>query len=294
MEIDLRSFFMYRVEKADCLHLPLDDNSVDLVFTSPPYEDKRTYNIDFKLKGQDWVDWAVPRYLECLRVCRGLVAWIVQGKTHQFKWSAIPVLLMAELHCQGVNLRCPPVFHRVGIPGSGSFDWWRNDYEYIICATPPGRLPWSDNTATGLPNKYPPGGALSHRTPDGQRINAGLSKVRVDGKRPIPSIANPGNALPHIKWEEDWCHTNVGGGVMGSKLAHENEAPFPEKLVEPFVKCFCPPDGTVLDPFCGSGTTLKVALVNGRSAIGYDIRDSQVALTLKRIEQEAISHGNPA
>jgi len=56
-------------------HIPLADNSVDLVFCSPPYEDARTYDIDFSLKGEAWVAWAIPGFMECLRVCRGLVAW---------------------------------------------------------------------------------------------------------------------------------------------------------------------------------------------------------------------------
>jgi len=70
---------------------------------------------------------------------------------------------------------------------------------------------------------------------------------------------------------------------MGHKLAHENEAPFPESLVEPFVLSFCPPDGIVLDPFSGSGTTAAVAMLHGRRYIGIDIRQSQVDLANRRI-----------
>jgi 2-polyprenyl-3-methyl-5-hydroxy-6-metoxy-1,4-benzoquinol methylase len=91
----------------------------------------------------------------------------------------------------------------------------------------------------------------------------------------VPVKANPGNVIKCL----------VGGGVMGSKLVHDNEAPFPEKLAEFFIRSFCPPGGTVLDPFCGSGTTLKVALANGRSAIGIDIRKSQIELTKRRIAE---------
>lgn len=253
------------VAVGDVFEMPLADRSVDLVFTSPPYEDARTYGIDFGVKEEAWVDWAVPRFVECLRVCRGLVAWVVQGRTRKFRWSAVPALLMADLTRAGVHLRCPPIFHRVGIPGSGGPDWWRNDYEFVICATHGGKLPWSDNTASGQPPKYPPGGPPSHRRADGSRV---------EGSYVPPDLANPGNVLA--------C--KVGKGHMGSRLAHANEAPFPEALAEPFVKCFCPPGGTVLDPMCGSGTTLAVALKNGRNAIGYDIRQSQVDLTNLRID----------
>lgn len=264
-----------RVEVADCLKLPLADKSVDLVICSPPYEDARTYGIDFGLKGQDWVDWCVPRYLECLRVCRGLVAWVVEGRTRQFRWSATPMLLAADLHRAGVKLRKPPIYNRVGIPGSGGPDWWRNDYEFILCASH-GKLPWSDNTATGHDPKFPPGGNPSHHSKDG-RVNRPRPQREGDVRRvrtyKPPSKANPGNIIK--------CHG--GGGHMGDKLAHENEAPFAEALVEPFVRSFCPPGGVVCDPFCGSGTTLAVAKRFGRQGVGFDIRQSQVDLTLKRL-----------
>lgn len=67
------------------------------------------------------------------------------------------------------------------------------------------------------------------------------------------------------------------------RMAHENEAPCPEKLAEFFVKSLCPKGGTVLDPFGGSGTTAKVAMANNRSAISCDIRSSQTALQKRRL-----------
>lgn len=296
----------------DCLEVmrQMPDGCVDLIFTSPPYEAARTYGIGFNLRGQDWVDWCVERFVECLRVCRGLVAWNVEGQTRSYRWSAAPALLMADLHRRGIHLRKPPIFHRVGIPGSGGPDWLRNDYEFIVCATNGGRLPWSDNTAMGHPPKWAPGGAMSHRLSDGERVNQwgrpsrtggtrGVKgQIRIHTARPshqvttkaqtrrkanrerprdgeyIPPVkANPGNVVA--------C--KVGGGLMGDKLAHENEAPFPESLAEFFVRSFCPPEGTVLDPFCGSGTVAKVAKVWGRHYIGIDIRESQVELARRRV-----------
>lgn len=254
----------------DCVNVMRDmaDDSVDLVFCSPPYEDARTYGIDFKLKGQDWVDWAVERFTECIRVSRGLVAWVVEGKTRKFRYSCAPVLMMADLHRAGVHLRKPPVFHRVGIPGSGGPDWLRNDWEFIVCGTPGGKLPWSDNTAMGHPPKRA-GGDMAVRS-----ATSGIKNgdTQTTFKYTPPKKANPGNVI----------HCKVGGGTMGNKLCHENEAPFPEDLAEFFIKSFCPPDGTVLDPFCGSGTTCDVAERLGRNSIGIDIRESQVELSKRR------------
>jgi hypothetical protein len=234
----------------------------------------------------------------------------VEGKTKKFRWSAVPMLLAADLHRQGIHLRKPPIFHRIGIPGSGGPDWLRNDYEHILCAAAaPGRLLWNDNTVMGNPPKWAPGGEMSYRISDGTRRNQwGGSPNNLCGerdkhgkRRPCirpshrfhtkreasgemreqfykpPTLANPGNVIA--------C--KVGGGLMGDPLAHENEAPFPEALAEFFIRSFCPPDGVVLDPFCGSGTTLSVALKTGRQAIGIDIRPSQIELTKKRLNKIA-------
>ncbi len=237
----------------------LPSRSVDLVMTSPPYENCRTYGIDFNLEKQQWVDWLVPIVKESLRVCEGLVAFVVEGKTRHFSWSGTPVLLMADLIRAGVTLRKPPIYERDGIPGSGGPDWWKNRYEFVVCATNGGRLAWSDNTACGHPPVFGPGGQMSYRGKDGSRVSqtkGGSTAPKVmnwkNGDRPPgsklhskrrsngawqqvyipPEKANPGNIID--------CGP-CGGGKLGSDLAHENEAPFPEKLVEPFILSFCPP-----------------------------------------------------
>lgn len=312
----------WEIHHGDCLDVlrAMPSGSVDLVFTSPPYEAARTYGVGFKLRGEEWAHWAADRYMECLRVSRGLVAWVVEGQTRRYEWSAAPALLMVELKRRGAFLRKPPAFCRVGIPGSGGKDWLRNDYEFIVCATGKrGKLPWSDNTAMGHTPRWGPGGAMSNRVTNGTRQNQwgaspkSTATRRANGERqaagrpshvvaemrvtrgtsatgeqlpnrtvPFPAKANPGNVIK--------C--KVGGGHMGSRLAHENEAPFPEKLVEFFVRSFCPPGGTVLDPFSGSGTTAAVALRHGRSAVAIEYRRSQCELTLRRI-REALEKGVP-
>jgi hypothetical protein len=256
--------------------LPAD--SVDLVFGSPPYERVRTYGIDFALAGEDWVRWMVETYRAALRVCKGLVAFVLEGTMKNFRWSAVPALLMADLHRAGIHLRRPPIYHRVDIPGSGGPDWLRADTECIVCATRGGRLPWSDPTAMGYAPKYAPGGAMSNRTADGSRVNNKSSKGYKDGDLAAgtyvpPEKANPGNVIK--------C--SVGGSQIGNGLAHENEAPYPEALAELFIRSFCPPGGIVVDCFSGSGTTGAVARREGRRFVGCDVRGSQVQLSRKRI-----------
>jgi len=283
---------MIETIQGDCLEvLPtLPEQSVDLVFGSPPYEDARTYGIDFKLKGQDWVDWMVGVYKQSLRVSKGLVAFVVAGRTRKFAWSCTPALLIADLHRAGITVREGPYYYRVGIPGSGGPDWLRHDLEFIVCATNGGRLPWSDNTAMGHTPKY---GCFSGHTPHGyvngdvkhektRRAGGPFSNRKQDGSRDhceqkAYAKANPGVVI----------RCKAGGGLMGSKLAHENEAPFPEYLAEFMIRSFCPPGGTVLDPFGGSGTTAAVAKKHGRDAISIDIRESQIELMGRRLAETA-------
>lgn len=272
----------------DCLELlpALEDLSIDLVLTSPPYEDARTYGIGFGLKGQAWVDWAKERFILCHAKTMGLTAWVVEGRTRNYSYSATPYLLAADLHRAGVPLRKPPIYMRNGIPGSGGPDWLKNNYEPIICASH-GKLPWSDNTAMGHKPKFGVGGSMTNRQADGSRKGFKRTKES-DSLKTFrqPDKANPGNTIADPCEADEVINCgSVGGGNMGSDLCHENEAPFPEYLAEFFIRSFCLPGGIVLDPFCGSGTTLAVARRLGRKAIGFDVRDSQIELSIRRIEE---------
>lgn len=251
--------------QADACRLPLAADSVDLVLCSPPYEAQRSYaELDFSLTGQEWVDWAFVCFSECLRVSRGLVAWVVEGRTEDFAYSQTPQRLGVALQDAGFIVRKPPVYARQGIPGTGGPDWLRNDYEPIICASKCRKLPWADSTALGTKPKYKSPRWATNRGRDGER-----KSVRyVD-----PDISNPGNIISGT----------VGHGHLGWVDAHENEAPFPEWLADFFVRSFCPPNGIVLDCFSGSGTTVAAALKAGRKGIGFDLRASQCWLGETRV-----------
>jgi hypothetical protein len=328
----------WHVEAGDCLDFlaGLPAGSCDLVFGSPPYTGARSYledgeDLGIAREAEAWAAWMVEVTLASLRVCKGLVAWVVEGQTEDYRWDAAPLLLGADLARRGVCLRRPCYYRRVGIPGSGGPDWFRCDAEPILCCTNGGRLPWAESTACGHPPRWAPGGAMSHRLTDGQRKNGAadpwmkrgrgnnIGGVNKDGsrkkgtkahtkarRRPAagdvrerqdyapPVLANPGTVVEETYTAREvevllGLHTGefvdcvVGGNQMGSRLAHENEAPFPETLPERFVRSFCPSGGLVLDPFTGSGTTLAVAVRCGRRALGCDLRPSQVELTRRRL-----------
>ncbi len=66
-------------------------------------------------------------------------------------------------------------------------------------------------------------------------------------------------------------------------------APFPDELVERCLEIGCPKGGIVLDPFAGSGTTLRVAVKTGRKAIGIDLSKqfcNHMVTELKKMKPE--------
>src|SRR5208337_4209928 len=66
-------------------------------------------------------------------------------------------------------------------------------------------------------------------------------------------------------------------------------ATFPEDLIKPCILAGCPPGGTVLDPFFGSGTTGLVARANGCKCIGVELNPEYIKIAEKRLAQEVIS-----
>jgi site-specific DNA-methyltransferase (adenine-specific)/site-specific DNA-methyltransferase (cytosine-N4-specific) len=287
--------------------IPLPDQSADLVIGSPPYLDARLYleggrDLGIARGCHEWVSWMVRVTEEAVRVCRGPVLWVCSGKTRGRRYQPGPEGLVWEWYLRGGAMECPCYWHRVGIAGSGGDQWFRKDVEYVLCFKGGLKFPWSDNTANGHPPKWAPGGEMSHRVTDGTRRNQwghGGRGKRADRRRdgsigPVerpsheittkadslgytpPKLANPGNLIDGIP---------VGGGLMGHRLAHENEAPYPERLVEWFVRSLCPPGGVVLDPFSGSGTTVSVAERMGRIGIGLDLRRSQAEIARQRMAE---------
>ena len=290
----------------------LPDDSIDLLLTSPPYLEARTYE---ESSGQnlgksldEWVSWMVTLVRAASPKVKGLIAINCEGQTKNYRYLPAPILLAADLHRANFNLRKPPIFYRVGIPGSGgnssqheenggSADWFRNDYEPIICVSRPGKLPWADALACGNAPVYSPGGAMSNRLRSGRRVTsqtrrkANGKRVR-DGPYTEPETANPGNVIQEtytasevtaMLGGSEVIHCKVGGGLMGHPLANKNEAPFPTTLASVFIRSFCPPHGVVCDPFSGSGTTCHVSFENGRRFVGCDLRQSQVDLCERRM-----------
>jgi DNA modification methylase len=74
--------------------------------------------------------------------------------------------------------------------------------------------------------------------------------------------------------------------VATAPFSQAHFATFPPKLVEPMIKAGCPVGGTVLDPFCGAGTTLLVADRLQRNAIGIEINPEYAAMANERMNRD--------
>lgn len=257
-------------------------HSVDFIFTSPPYEDKRLYDeLDFSLTGDRWVTWCYNRFIQCCRVSRGLTAWVVRGKTVNGRYSFTPEKLalklfntMDEIDNPEIVVPEPAIFQRYGLPGGGH--WFRSLTEKIICAAHRDNWPLPyENFKVGPPPKYKRGGDFSNRQRNGKRIGKGRSYPQVDRT-----------------WKTNVFEGKVGKGHMGSDIAHENEAPFPEWLVEQWLEVFTQPGDVVLDPFAGSGTVGAVCQKMDRRSILIDIRESQIDLCYNRLLESGAKEQN--
>jgi DNA modification methylase len=245
----------------------LPANAAHLIIGSPPYPEKgeRYIGRPQKWPTLEWVAWMVKITEQAVRASAGYVLWVVNGAVKDGRYHPACELLVADCYRQGITCERPCIWHKNAPPNRK--DWFGNDWEFILAfrkEQSTGTFNWE---AIAQPPKYTSGGRFRQRSTNGHR--------RLGNEYPTNKLARPRDVL----------RVTVGGGHLGSKLAHQNEAPYPEKLVEPFVFALTSATEMVIDPFSGSGTTAAVALRHGRCFQGCDNRLEQVELTRRRISE---------
>ncbi len=81
-----------------------------------------------------------------------------------------------------------------------------------------------------------------------------------------------------------WYVNNGKGFSSKDDIAFQHPAIFPESLAEDHILSWTNEGDLILDPMCGSGTTLKMSKLNNRNYVGIDIDEQYCELSKKRVE----------
>jgi len=237
----------------------IPDESVHLVVTSPPYFNAPfDYKDLFKSYGQ---------YLGVLRkVAKELFRVLAKGR--------IVVLNIDDMLVKGVKY--PIVADATKIFQEAGFTY----RDRIIWKKPDGYLRISRRSGVLLQNPYP-----MYFYPDNL-----LESILIfqNGKFDYKSIPKEIREKSKIDIKEftknKWFMTlwEMNNVLPGSPL-EKDIAAFPEELPYRAIKLFSYVGETVLDPFLGSGTTMKVARQLGRNSIGIEIKKSLIPIIKRKV-----------
>ena len=263
------------VVEGDALDLipALPARCVDLFFTSPPYADQRAYS---RIHPDRYVEWFLPfagAMFDATAETGSLVLNIknrvtnrgpLTGQRHPYVYRLVLALQDMGWRWMETYIWAKPnaVPGRFGPRTKDSFE-----YVYYFAR---GAKPYFDLDAVRVPYKAEAAEIARRRLDTLGRRNTEAGFGRDRTKTYLHGGADPGNVVSVPQTY------NQHRGV-----AHT--AAMPEGLAEFFVKAMSPPDGLVVDPFAGSGTTVVVARRLRRRSTGFDIHAEYVAEARRRI-----------
>lgn len=236
------------------------ENSIDLTVTSPPYDNIR----DYKGYAVDMSE--VAKQLFRVTKPGGIVVWVVGDSTENGSESGNSFRQALMFMETGFKLHDTMIYEKntSSFPARRDGNRYTQIFEYMFVFSK-GK-PKTAHLICDKENKW------AGHTNWGKNTQRGRDGDLVETKdiKPVPQYS-PRNNI--------WKY-NVGKGFNSSdKESHSHPAIFPEKLAEDHILSWSNEGDTVLDPFCGSGTTCKMAKKNKRNYIGIDISQEYCTLT---------------
>ena len=240
----------------------MPDNCIDLTVTSPPYDNLRTYN-GFSFNFEE-----VAQELYRITKDGGVVVWVVGDAT--IKGSETGTSFRQALYFKdiGFNLHDTMIYEKVQISFPDAIRYY-NSFEYMFVLS------------KGKPEVFNP---ITKPNP-----NAGKSIKPTKRTREGELIKDSGYLLGK-KAPERSVLRNIWRYATGTcsatdKIAYQHPAIFPEQLAQDHIISWSNSGDFVFDPFSGSGTTAKMALLTGRNYCGIDISEEYCEIARQRVEQ---------
>ncbi len=235
----------------------LDDNSIDLTVTSPPYDDLRNY------KGYTFDFENLAKELYRVTKVGGVVVWVVGDATKNGSESGTSfkqALYFTEI---GFNLHDTMIWNKGGFTAVGALSTrYAPVFEYMFILTK-GKI----KTFNPIKDRI---------TINGGKKVSGTIRQKDGSTKPMSKV------MTINKYSQRYNIWNINPQRQRGKYTHP--AVFPEQLAEDHILSWSNVGDIVLDPFMGSGTTAKMAKLNNRNFIGFEISQEYCDIANKRIE----------
>jgi site-specific DNA-methyltransferase (adenine-specific) len=247
-----------RIYCGDCVELMkhIAPNSIDLVVTSPPYDNLRNYN------GFSFTFEKIATELFRVLKEQGVIVWVVGDKIDNGNKSLSSFRQAIYFQDHGFKVHDIMIYEKKNTPFMRS-NAYTNCYELMIVLSKNGPRTFNPIMVNTKREGYEM--LITNKKADG--INK-----KVLGKLNETKVKN-----------NIWQYAVGLGGTTKDKIAFTHPAVFPEKLAQDHILSWTNEGDIVLDPMCGSGTTCKMAMINNRRFIGIDISEEYCEIARKRL-----------